>query len=273
VLQELKQKRGGSREVWEPQEAAAALRSVRTADRFDFFGPVSGVLDAHVRREMDERRRTVPEGAYRWKLLVGEGEHADWKERLVALYLSRGLYNQEWYQEHPDVFGELAFSLMLLDGEGVVCALTGKLACTVRSAPVVYIYLMAKREEGRGGGARRARAAMSAAEEQMTSWMISELCRLVQVVLCDRCRNTSAPGYIITQSVGYAHEVKTVDGRSAAVRSETVASDDGRKYWRRQLSLVETDHEYVFLAAQLCAREGFAEEGCAFLACRVGRGE
>ena len=271
VLQELLRMRTGSREVWEPQEAAATLRSIRRGDGLVFFGGVSGVLDKYVRTEMDAQRRTKPPGSYELKMLVGAGEHADWKERLVALYLSRGLYNQVWYQEHSEVFGDQAFTLMLLDDAGIACALTAKLACTVLNAPVVYISLMAKREDS-SGSTRGTRAALSAAEERITSWMISELSRLVQIVVCDRCRDTSATGYIITQSVGYKHGTKTVDGRIVVVLSE-IDDDDGRKYWRKQLSLVEAAHEYVFLAAQLCARDDFAEEGCAFLACRVGRGK
>eukprot|EP00966_Prymnesium_polylepis_P335267 7390633-Prymnesium_polylepis.1 len=60
VLQELLRMRTGSREVWEPQEAAATLRSIRRGDGLVFFGGVSGVLDKYVRTEMDAQRRTKP---------------------------------------------------------------------------------------------------------------------------------------------------------------------------------------------------------------------
>ena len=323
VLQQLQIKRRTA-PAWNAEDGAA-LRSIAKADGFDFFGPTCGVLDAQVLRETGAQRGTLPDGPYERKLLVGAAEHVPWKEKLVDHYLLTRLYRREWYESHPEVFGDASFTLMLLEAGHVAVALTAELGCTVRNAPVVYICLMAKQAGalvtdhphrvlprkprakppkacslcGQSGVAfkslangnknfsvdwyccqdcyDRTRVPSPAApmdvdgdaDERLwaTQWMLDELVRLTRTILHTRCRRLDVDGYIIAQSVGYTHS----DG--APVVQTREEEDPGGRFWFSALDDIVAAHEYVFLAAQLCARPGFAEKGCAFRARRVARGD
>jgi len=203
------------------------------------------------------KRRTQPAAEYTIEHLRGAEGHAAFAADLQAHYVKNGgLYSDGWFKEHPDVFGDKAFSIVLRDANGIAVALTSKLAFTVPGALVFYVSLLA---------ARKKRAHAQGGDEHDTAWVLSELGSIA------RALKGGKAGLIVAQSVGYQYDVKEVNRTN--LKTEVVCKpekrnrDEGRTYWLNQLDLVTatSDYSVTYIAAQLAARPGFAESGCAFL--------
>jgi len=190
---------------------------------------------------------TVPQ----LELLIGHSEHVPFKEHLISLY---GCAHKE-SADCELIFDDCSFTLVAMDGDDLVVAVTCKLAFTLNGAPVIHVSYMAK---NKSYIAPEGSIAVSASD------LLNELCLMAGAM--KSANGIYSPAFLITQSIGY--KFITSEGKIEVYHTET--GRHGREFWLKSLAPAVSDARYIYLAAQLVTyNDSFADEECSFVAMEV----